>query len=237
MLGIIESEIIIFLSFLISSVAGFAGAAIAVPMCTAIMGLSNAKAVVNIISIAFNSTIVLQHKNNIKIKELIPVLVLVMVGMVTGMIFNEIVKAEGILIKILGGIILVITLIRLFTDKELKLSKAVAVIILMLSGMVNYLFMCGGIVMVLYMSTRYKDKELFRAGNSFLFLIQSLYMLGIQYVKGVYTKDNIMIGLIGVLPVIVATIIGKHVVNIISQERFEKITYVLLIIMAITLLI
>ena len=237
MLQIVETEIVLFISFLISSVAGFAGAAIAVPICTAILGLSNAKAVVNIISIAFNGTITIQHREKLNVKELIPVLSLVLTGMIMGAFINNFITADEILIRILGVIILVITLIRLIYNKELKLSKPVSVVILLLSGIVNYLFLCGGLVMVLYTSTRYKEKELFRCNNSFLFIIQSVYMCIMQYFKGIYTRENVTIGLIGVVPVIIATIIGKCIVGVISQKKFEKIIYILMIVMSISLLI
>ena len=71
MLEVVETEIILFFSFLVSSVAGFAGAAISVPLCAVVLGLANAKAVVNIISIAFNSTIIVQHRKVLKVKEVI----------------------------------------------------------------------------------------------------------------------------------------------------------------------
>ncbi|MBR6222931.1 MAG: sulfite exporter TauE/SafE family protein [Lachnospiraceae bacterium] len=237
MLVVIETVIVLFFAFLIASVAGFAGVAIAVPLCSAIMGLTNAKVVVNIISIAFNSAIVFQHRKQLKIKELIPVLLLVMAGMVAGVFINKLVAAEEVLIKLLGVTILVISLIKLFYNKEIELGKIGGAVVLVLSGVISYLFLCGGIVMVLYMSTRYKEKDLFRAGNSFLFLVQSLYMTFILYEQSVYTTDNVMIGLIGVVPVIIATIIGKHILNVISQEKFEKVTCILLIIMAVMLMI
>ena len=237
MLEVVETEIILFFSFLVSSVAGFAGAAISVPLCAVVLGLANAKAVVNIISIAFNSTIVVQHRKVLKVKELLPIFALVFVGMIFGMFFNSLVNMEEILIRILGGIILIITMIKLLCSKEINLNKTASVIVLILSGIVNYLFLSGGIVMVLYMSMRYKEKEIFRASNSFLFLLQSLYIMVIQYYKGLYTKENLIIGLIGVIPVIIATIIGKQIVNVISQEKFEKMTCVLLILMAIMLII
>ena len=233
MLEVIETEIILFFSFLVSSVAGFAGAAISVPLCAVVLGLANAKAVVNIISIAFNSTIIVQHRKVLKVKELLPIFALVFIGMILGMFFNSLVNVEEVLIRILGGIILIITMIKLLCSKEINLNKTASVIVLILSGIVNYLFLCGGIV---YMSMRYKEKEIFRASNSFLFLLQSLYIMVIQYYKGLYTKENLIIGLIGVIPVIIATIIGKQIVNVISQEKFEKMTCVLLIIMAIMLI-
>ena len=58
-----------------------------------------------------------------------------------------------------------------------------------------------------------------------------------QYFKGIYTRENVTIGLIGVVPVIIATIIGKRIVGVISQKKFEKIIYILMIAMSISLLI
>ncbi|MDD6481216.1 MAG: sulfite exporter TauE/SafE family protein [Lachnospiraceae bacterium] len=233
---LIGAELLIFGSFLISSIAGFAGAAFAVPLTAGIVGLSNARCAVNIISIAFNSSIVYQQRKKIKLKEIIPILALACTGMMLGFILNNYIKSDDFLTKILGGIILVIAVMRILLKKEIKLNKITSIVIILISGVVNYLFLCGGIILVLYMSQRYREKDAFRGNNGFLFGVQSIIMLFIQASRGMYNQQNIMIGFCGIVPVILATYIGKIILKKISQETFEKVTYWLLLVMAIMLI-
>lgn len=88
----------------------------------------------------------------------------------------------------------------------------------------------------MYMSQRYREKDAFRGNNGFLFGVQSIIMLFIQASRGMYNQQNIMIGLCGIVPVILATYIGKIILKKISQETFEKVTYWLLLVMAIMLI-
>lgn len=236
MVSVIFFVIIVFVSFLISSVAGFAGAAFAVPLAAEVIGLVNARCAVNIISIAFNLAISFQQRKYIKLKEIIPILAVVLAGMVFGIFVNSYISSEEILIRILGVCILIISAFRLFFDRELTLNKTASFLIVFVSGIINYLFLCGGIVMVIYMSQKYRDKNYFRAFNGFIFLIQSIVMLFVQQGNGMYQKDNIMIGLIGIIPVVIATFIGNRIVKKISQKHFEKITYILLMAMSLLLI-
>lgn len=236
MVSVIFFVIIVFVSFLISSVAGFAGAAFAVPLSAGIIGLVNARCAVNIISIAFTLTICIQQRKYIRIKEIIPILAIVFAGMVCGIFINSYITSEEILIRILGVCILIISAFRLFVDREIRLNKAVAFLIIFASGIINYLFLCGGIVLVIYMSRKYKDKDCFRGFNGVIFLFQSIVMLFVQQGNGMYRYDNIMMGLLGIVPVVIATWLGNRIVKKISQKHFEKITYILLMAMSLLLI-
>ena len=120
--------------------------------------------------------------------------------------------------------------------KEIKLNRVASVIIILLSGIVNYMFVCGGIVLVLYMSQRFTVNEEFRCNNAAIFFIQSAVFLLINSTQGTFTQTSLIIALTSVIPVIVATIIGKQILKKIDRKLFKKITYVLLGIMALIII-
>lgn len=227
----------IFLSFLVSSIAGFAGAAFAVPLTASIIGLENARCAVNIISIAFNATISIQQRKNIKIKEIVPILMIIFLGMGFGVFINSYITSEEVMLRILGSCILLLSGLKLLVDKEMKLNKWRSFGIIFVSGIVNYMFLCGGIILVLYMGQKYRNKDQFRGTNGIIFLLQSILMFFLQQSKGMYNQESYLVGLLGIVPVIIATMIGKKIVKKISQKHFEKITYILLMIMAIMLIL
>lgn len=237
MVRIIITEIIFFVCFLISSIAGFAGAAFAVPLATKIIGLNNARASVNLISCAHNFVIVKQEYKHIQIKKLIPVILLLIVGMAAGLYINTVFKSEDIMLKILGVIILFIALFNLFVHKKIKLNKPAAAILVIVAGIVQILFLCSGIILVVYMDQKFKIKEELRANNALIFLLLAILVVVYQIICGIYNTTNVTIAAIGVIPIILAAIIGKKIVEKISQKLFSKITYILLIIMSFLLII
>ena len=236
MLDVILSDVFIFLSFLLSSVAGFAGAAFSVPLISGIIGLTNAQVTVNIISLIFNFTVVFQERRHLDMKNILPILLISLCGMGIGYVISMFIPSEKIFLRILGVLILCVVIFNLFMKKEIKLNRVASVIIILLSGIVNYMFVCGGIVLVLYMSQRFTVNEEFRCNNAVIFFIQSAVFLLINSTQGTFTQTSLIIALTSVIPVIVATIIGKQILRKIDRKLFKKITYVLLGIMALIII-
>lgn len=237
MINFLITEILLFICFLISSIAGFAGAAMSMALISKIIGLNNARASVNLISCVHNLTIIKQERNNIRLKNLIPIILWLIAGMIIGFFINIVIPSEDIMLKILGVIILLIAIFNLFVHKEIKLNKLASVGLIVLAGIVQMLFMCSGIILVVYMDQKFKVKEEFRANNAFIFFLLSMITVVYQAVCGIYNTTNLTIAAAAIIPIIIATAIGKKIVEKISQESFSKITYILLIIMSVLLII
>lgn len=88
------------------------------------------------------------------------------------------------------------------------------------------MFVSGGALLVVYAAQVLKEKEEFRATLAPVWVVLNSILLVSQVRQGVFTEGNIRLILISIIPLFMATWLGKKLVKKVSQKVFLNLTYV-----------
>ena len=109
--------------------------------------------------------------------------------------------------------------------------------VLLLAGVIHGMFVSGGALLVVYATQVLKDKEEFRATIAPVWVVLNSVLLESQVRQGAFDNYNIRLILISVIPLFIATWVGKKLVKKVSQRTFLNLTYVLLLVSGLSLIL
>jgi conserved domain protein len=102
---------------------------------------------------------------------------------------------------------------------------------------IHGMFVSGGALLVVYAAQVLKEKEEFRATLAPVWVVLNSILLVSQVRQGVFTEGNIRLILISIIPLFMATWLGKKLVKKVSQKVFLNLTYVLLLVSGLSLIL
>lgn len=228
--------IILFGANLLQAITGFAGTLISMPPTIKLIGVGEAKALLNAIAQISSLMIVCTGFKYINWKEFAKMFICMIIGMAAGIKIFEIFPLHQLLI-LYGIMIIAIAIKKLLfsrtskaaSQNDMPLPQWFMLIILLAAGIIHGMFVSGGALLVVYAAAVLKDKEEFRATIAMIWLTTGCYMTGTQIMLGNFNTHVIMLLIVGVVPVFVGTFIGTKLVKKIPQDVFMKLTYVLLL--------
>lgn len=220
--------VILFFANLLQAITGFAGTLISMPPTIKLIGVDEAKALLNAIAQISSIMIVITGWKYINWKEFFKMFALMAVGMLVGIKIFEFFPMNQLLI-IYGIMIIAIALKKLFVKKEIKLPELIMILVIFLAGIIHGMFVSGGALLVIYAVSALREKEEFRATVALIWVTIGCYITGVQVQAGNFNSHVIFLLVIGIIPVFVGTWIGTKMVKKIKQEVFMKITYILLL--------
>lgn len=159
-----------------------------------------------------------------------------LVGMFAGVQICRVVESEDILLTVYGIVIVAVALKNLCIHSERKFSPVILGIILLLAGIIHGMFVSGGALLVIYATQVLKDKEEFRATVAPVWVVLNSCLMFTQMRAGLIGQADVRLILISIMPLLVATWIGKKLVKKVSQKVFLNLTYILLLISGISLI-
>lgn len=159
-----------------------------------------------------------------------------LVGMFVGVQICRVVESEDILLTVYGIVIVAVALKNLCIHSERKFSPVILGIILLLAGIIHGMFVSGGALLVIYATQVLKDKEEFRATVAPVWVVLNSCLMFTQMRAGLIGQADVRLILISIVPLLVATWIGKKLVKKVSQKVFLNLTYILLLISGISLI-
>ena len=228
--------VVLFIANVIQAITGFAGTVLAMPASMFLLGMDNAKAVLNVMALISGLLIAISSYKNINKKQLFKICVIMLLGMTAGIQLCKVISSDELLI-IYGIIIIVIAGKNLFFHKERKLPESVLDVILIAAGIIHGMFVSGGALLVIYATQVLKDKEEFRATVAPVWVVLNSILLVSQIKSQSFNYGNLRLILLSIIPLIVATWIGKKLLKRVSQKVFLNMTYILLIISGISLIV
>lgn len=220
--------IILFLANLLQAITGFAGTLISMPPTIRLIGVDEAKALLNAIAQISSLMIVITGWHHINWKEFVKMFALMVVGMLVGIKIFDMFPMNQLLI-LYGIMIIAIALKKLFIHTEIKLPQTLLLFVIFAAGIIHGMFVSGGALLVIYATTALKEKEEFRATIALIWVTIGCYMTGVQIYAGNFNSHVICLMIVGIIPVFVGTWIGTKLVKKIKQDIFMKITYILLL--------
>ena len=228
--------IVVFFANIMEAITGFAGTMLAMPPTMQLIGIQDAKVILNILAIIVASTIAIKNHHDIDRKEFVKISSIILVGMAVGLYLSKIVPVDSLSI-IYGILIIIVAFKGLFIKKTFKTSPFILVVVLVVAGIIHGVFLSGGALLVIYAVNVLKDKGKIRATLAPVWIILNLIILAQDVAVANFTTYNLTLTLMCIVPLIMALFIGFKLHDKMNQNVFVKVTYVLLIISGITLLI
>lgn len=234
--------IVVFLTNIIQCITGFAGTVLAMPFSVMLIGYDAAKAILNLLGLLASVYIVIICFKHINKKELGKMTGIMLAGMAAGMYLKRFFTANpSLLYKTLGIIVIafaVMNAVKFFRHKEDKeLPAPVSVILLVLSGVVHGMFVCGGPLLVTYASGKLKDKDEFRGTLSAVWIILNGILFASDIIGGKFDAPTVKLTLVSAAVLAAALVAGNLISKKMSRKVFLILTYILMLISGVSLLI
>lgn len=149
------------------------------------------------------------------------------------------IASDGILKKLLGGILIFASIWFLFLSKRVHLPATVPVQISMgtISGLMGGFFGMQGPPAVLYFISSAKQKEEYMAMAQMYFLLGNIFMTGYRAQYGYLTAAVLHGWCCGIVAVLIGTTLGSIVFRFVSLDILRKIIYAYMAISGIIALI
>lgn len=219
--------VVVFVAYIMQAISGFAGTMLAMPLSVELIGMDPARIILNIVAMVASIYIVAKDYKKINKGIVKYVLIWMTLGMCIARILYSNVDTQ-FLYYTYGVLIIVVALQKIIMKKDIQLPEKYMKIVLFFAGVVQGLFTSGGPLLVIYLVTKIKDKEVFRATVSAVWVF--LGCLFIVQNASLTTASNLKLTAIAMVPLIGGVFLGNWIHHKISQEKFMKITYVLLVI-------
>lgn len=232
--------IVVLLSNIIQCITGFAGTVLAMPFSLMLVGFDTAKPILNILGIVASVGVVLTNRKGFNKKEFFKIILIMLVGMALGFIITKTVSINAeVLYKILGVVVLAFVVIGIINSKANKkaLPNAIMLLVLIASGLVHGMFVCGGPLLVIYASEKLKDREEFRVTVSSVWIVLNSIIMFSDIKAGYFNARLFVLLAISVAILFVALWIGNLIFKKMNKQVFMIVTYVLMAISSVSLLI
>ena len=229
--------LIVFLTNIIQGITGFAGTVLAMPPSVIDVGFNTAKPILNLLGILAGIYVVAISYKHIDKKEFFKCMGVMVVGIVAGIFLKSLFTGNAsLLYKILGCVVMLVGLSCVYktffkkTEAKKPHNPVVSYLLLISSGVVHGMFVCGGPLLVSYLTGKLKDKQTFRATISAIWIVLNSIILVSDVRDGYFTRDTLILAAMASVVLFIGMAVGNLLYKKMSRELFMKITYVLLVI-------
>lgn len=219
--------IIFFLSNTIMTITGFAGTMLAMPASILLLGVDDARFILNVTAILSCVFIAIQQWKYANKKELKKILFIMLLGMAIGTALYRIIPLS-FLLPLYGGIIVLIALKRLFLTETKHLPGWICILVLVIAGIIHGMFVSGGALLVLYATMVLQDKAEFRATIAATWAVLDPTFFVLNFNLSLWNMENMILIALCIPPLLLSVYLGNVLHNRINKDWFMKLTYILL---------
>lgn len=227
--------IVVFVSNIIQAITGFAGTMLAMPASMILIGVNEAKSILNVMGIISCLILTIKNYKSINRKEFIKITIFMFIGMIFGISLFKIAPIN-ILLKIYAVIIILIAVKNMFVKNKIALPNFIMILIILTAGIIHGMFVSGGSLLVIYAVSVLEDKKEFRATLSPVWVLLNSYLMYDHIKMGFFTANVIKLILISIIPLIASMFLGNILHDKMNQNAFLKLTYILLLISGLLLI-
>lgn len=240
--------IVVLATNIIQCITGFAGTVLAMPFSVMLVGFDVARPILNVLGIVASVIIVAQKRQFVNKKELLKITCIMLAGMVPGfLIINHFSVNSGVLYKTLGIIVIGFTALGIIRSRRqdknnVKKQKRpfndiVMYGLLLLSGIVHGMFVCGGPLLVVYANDKLKDSDEFRSTVSAVWIVLNSINMFTDIGAGRFNGNTVILLLISTAVLFLAMLIGNLIYKHMNKKAFMVLTYTLMAISGASLLV
>ena len=227
--------LVAFLANIVEAITGFAGTMLAMPAAMMLVGVKEAKVILNGVAIFVSATIAVRNRHHINVREVVKIALLMLAGMAVGLYLFQTLPVSG-LMRIYGFVIILVALKGLLVKKREKaLPQWMLVGVVLAAGVIHGMFLSGGALLVIYAVSVLKDKDVIRATLAPVWIILNLIILTQDVMVGNVTAQTIKLTVLCLPLVMIALAVGNRLHQKIKQGYFIQLTYLLLAVSGITL--
>lgn len=226
----------VFFANIVEAITGFAGTMLAMPVAMSLLGIQEAKVILNVVAIFVSTVLACKNTGAIQKREVTKITGFMLLGMVGGL---EILRLFPVLFleKAYGILLLLVAIKGLVFQKSIPLPKWMGVIVLLGAGLLHGMFLSGGSLLVIYAVAVLKEKSVIRATLAPVWLILNSFILIYDLLQRNFTPRTLVLSALCLPAAALALWIGNWLHKKIPQSFFIRLTYSLLILSGLTLLI
>lgn len=236
--------VVVLLSNIIQCITGFAGTVLAMPFSIMLVGFETAKPILNVLGIVASIGVVSTDYKSLNKKEFFKIISVMLIGMLSGFIIaNTASLNAGLLYKILGAVVIAFVLLGVYNEfiKKNRNEKAeyspLIYAVLIISGLVHGIFVCGGPLLVIYANEKMKDKDEFRVTVSAVWIVLNSIIMFSDIKDGYFNSKLLILLALSVVILFLSLVIGNTVFKHLNKKVFMIITYTLMAISGLSLLL
>lgn len=228
--------LVVFLTNIIQGITGFAGTMLAMPPSVMLVGFDTAKPILNALGLLSGIYIVAANRKSVNKKEFLKIVAVMSLGMLAGFALRSVLAGRERVMYIMLGAVVILTAVSGIYKTFLKKGgghshgKAVSAVLLIAAGVTHGLFVCGGPLLVSYMTGKVGDKQEFRATLSACWIVLNGIILTDDIRTELWNKNMILLLCVSAVILFAAMFIGSLLCKKMSRGLFMKITYILLIV-------
>ncbi len=256
--------VIIFFTHLINSITGFAGTVLSMPFGIMLVGYPVAKPLLNVFGLGCGVYVFLGNRRYVIWREVWRIVLIMGAGILVGIHIKErVIQQQSLMYLILGIFVILLSipgLIGQFRNPKKKgqgdanaagteasakapvTTEAARVspflyLLPPIAGVVHGIFVSGGPLLIGYLAKRLPDKNEFRSTVSTIWIFLNGMVLVDDIRSGFWTREECLITLASVPFLVGGMCLGTYFYHKLSQRTFMILSYVLLLIMGLTLLL
>ncbi len=195
-----------------------------------------ATAVSSLFACATASYNAVRYRKNISFKTALPMMCAALVSIPIAVYFSAHVSSD-IFKKLLGVVLILLSLYFLFFNKRIKLRPTVlsGVMAGALGGTLGGLFATGGPPAVLYLTHATHDKLTYFATIQFYFCFTNLYSTTNRIINGIINTDILIFAAIGIVGCMAGDSLGRLVFDKLDSQKLKLVIYIGMIISGIAM--
>ena len=239
-----KSEILFYLVILVSNIiqgiTGFAGTILAMPASLKLVGIGTAIPVLNLLGLLSGIYVFAGNRKAVDKKVLSRVVLVMGIAVVAGLFIRRLLSSNvQLLYYILGCIVVVIAVLGLVktfgNGSEKSPGEPLLNVLLVAAGIVHGMYVCGGPLLIAYMTKKLPEKSAFRATISTIWIFLNGIIFISHILNGSFTLEVIVSSIISVPFLLLGMYLGSVLYKRMSQSFFVKLTYVLLLVSGVAL--
>ena len=237
MLTLLLTLLIFFIATTIRSTFGFGDALITMPLLTIILGIQTATPLFALVASTVALIIVLFSRQSIDFKAAWRLVIATVVGIPFGILLLK-VAPEKIVIKALGVFLIVFGIYRLTRSELPRLTNGRwAYLFGFIAGILGSAYNTNGPPIVIYGTMQRWNPERFRATLQGYFLPSGLVIIASHSLNHLWTLNVFRLYLLALPVVLIATLIGGKLNQLIPIQRFGRLLFTIFIFLGVLLLI
>lgn len=250
MLNYVAFMAVILASNVIQGITGFAGTILAMPPSLKLVGYGVAKPVLNTLGLFSGAYVLAEKGSKVVWGEVRRIVAVMAVGIVAGFFIRDVFSGrEQLLYRLLGVFVVALALQGAWKlwcgrgdgDGEAEpvpeRPGAGSIALLAAAGVVHGIFVCGGPLLIGYLTKRVREKESFRATISTVWIFLNGLILVQDILAGSWTLELVLVQLATIPFLLLGMFIGSKLCARMDQRAFLWLTYVLLLVSGATLLV
>lgn len=226
----------VFLANIVEGVTGFAGTMLAMPVAMKMVGITDARIALNVVSLFVSGSIMMKNLQDIRWKEVVKISTLMLMGALLGLYILKNIPVSQLSV-LYGVFIIIVALKGLLIKWQIRLPNWALTAAVLTAGVIHGMFLSGGALLVVYAIIVLKDKSVIRATLAPVWIILNVFLLIQDVASSALSSRSLMLGMLCIPATALALFLGNQIHKKISETLFIKLTYVLLVFSGLTLLV